>query len=193
MLSVPDQLLTPFLDHRAKFLANLIAPHVEVSDHILDLGAGNMLISQRIQNATHAQVIGVDVLDMNRTNLPCRIYDGKTIPLKDKSVDKTMMIGVLHHIKNQEVVLREVQRVTRGEVIIFEDVYRNWLEYQWVKVRDVLGNLPEEPRMNFALNFHKTDEWTDLFTSLGWKIKFQQELFLLTRLTRHVLISASME
>jgi len=177
----------PILTTRAKYLANLISSDVEPLKKGLDVGAGNMLVSKYITKNIDTKIEGIDVLDMNLTNLPHTIYDGKKLPFKNMTFDYSLLIGVLHHISDQDDVLKETKRVTKKRIIIFEDTYKNNLEKQWVKIRDILGNIPEELGMNFALSFHSENEWEAKFKSLGLKIINKRTFFNWLRLTHHTL------
>lgn len=177
----------PFLSMRAQWLSQLIAPHLEHQTKILDIGTGNMLLGKKLSQDSKVEFCGIDVLDMNLTNLPHTIFDGKRIPFPDKSFDTALFVGVLHHIDDQEAILREAMRVTRNTIIIFEDTYFSETEKLWVKLRDILGNLPEELTMHFALNFRNEIEWEQFFIKFGLKKKYKKTIFNLVRLTHHTL------
>ena len=46
------------------------------------------------------------------------VYDGKTLPLKDKSVDIITSIEVFEHVDNPEVMLKEINRVLKSSGIL---------------------------------------------------------------------------
>ncbi|MBP7700473.1 methyltransferase domain-containing protein [Candidatus Woesebacteria bacterium] len=177
----------PFLATRAKYLAQLISPHVKSLKNGLDVGAGNMLISKYISLNSKVKINGLDVIDMNLTDLPHAIFDGQKIPFKNDFYDFSMLIGVLHHIEKQDVILKEVKRISKKRIIIFEDTYKSNIEKQWVKLRDVLGNIPEELSMNFALNFNSEKEWENKFKKIGLKIVYKKSFFNFLRFTHHTL------
>lgn len=177
----------PFLAMRSKALSKMLAKHILPGSSILDVGAGNMLVAQRLVDTKRITVQGLDVLDMNFTDLPHKLFNGMNIPFNNNTFDTALLIGVLHHVSDQEALLKEVKRVTRSNIIIFEDTYNTELGKLWVKIRDVIGNIPEELKMNFALNFRKVDEWKDLFTKLDLVLKYEKTFFNPTRLTYHTL------
>ena len=148
----------PFLIFRAKTIARLLSSHIKHKDTILDIGCGNMLLSHELQKGKQAYIKGIDVLDMNLTTLPFQIFNGKKIPYPNKRFDTCLLIGVLHHVQDQKSLLVEAKRVS-SKIIIFEDIYSSNIEKSWIKIRDIIGNIPEEPRMNFALNFHSDGQW----------------------------------
>lgn len=175
----------PFLHTRAETLAKLIQHYISPKSSVLDIGCGNLLISKKLKSKIKIQVTGIDVLDMNLTDLPHQIFDGKKIPFSDNNFDVSFLIGVLHHVENQQILLEETRRVTRKKIIIFEDVYFFYIEKLWLKIRDIIGNIPEEMRMNFALSFHNTDEWEKLFNKHNLKIVHEKVFLNFLRLTHH--------
>lgn len=145
-------------------MATHLSPHIKLNEKVIDIGCGNMLISQELVNSKQVQVQGIDVLDMNLTKLPSQLFNGKKIPYPDKHFDTSLLIGVLHHVKEQDKLIAEAKRVS-SKIIIFEDIYFSKIGKLWIKIRDVIGNIPEEPKMNFALNFHSDKDWKNIFTS----------------------------
>lgn len=152
-------------ENRAQRIAEFVAPWIEKGWKVLDFGAGNMLIAQKIQNITQAKISGVDVLDDNVTDLPFSLYDGHHIPLPDKSVDVTYAISVFHHIDEAEKLIAECLRVTKKRLIIHEDVFYNWFELQVTKGLDFTLNKIVSPNMHTPFNFRKVEEWVKIFES----------------------------
>jgi 2-polyprenyl-3-methyl-5-hydroxy-6-metoxy-1,4-benzoquinol methylase len=177
----------PFITIRAKSFCNLLCPFIKPQSTVLDVGAGNMLISKYLMESIQVQVQGIDIIDMNLTHLPHKLFDGAKIPFKDNSFEISLLIGVLHHVANQKELLNDVKRVTSSKVIVFEDTYQNNIEKTWVRIRDIIGNLPEEVHMNFALNFRTETEWNSFFKDVGLNIEFQKSLYNPVRLTHHLL------
>jgi SAM-dependent methyltransferase len=181
----------PFLTARSIALSKMIAPHIKSSSKILDIGTGNMLIAKSLKERKDIKVQGLDVIDMNLTNLPHKLFDGEVIPFPNKSFDTSLLIGVLHHVDKQKKLLKEAMRVTESEIIIFEDTYKTNFGKGWLKIRDVVGNIPEEPNMNFALNFRTVEKWVTLFDELGLEINYNKTFFNPIRLTHHTIFVVS--
>jgi len=176
----------PFLKLRAKNIVNLLNHHIKIKENILDIGCGNMIISQELVNNKQIQIKGIDVLDMNLTELPFQLFNGKKIPFPSKYFDTSLLIGVLHHVKDQKTLLVETKRVSQ-KIIIFEDIYLNNLERFWIKVKDIIGNLPEEPKMNFALNFHSDSDWSHIFAAHRLHLLYKKILWNPFRFTHHAI------
>ena len=88
---------------------------------ILDLGAGDGFLGELIKTKMSKEVVLVDVVDYNYTDLPLLICkENERIPLEDNSVDTCIMYTVLHHAENPENVLKEASRVTAKRMVIME-------------------------------------------------------------------------
>ncbi|MDP2874124.1 MAG: class I SAM-dependent methyltransferase [bacterium] len=172
---------------RAALLGRLIANYLPNRATVLDIGCGNMLLAKDLVRRKKITVQGVDVLDMNLTHLPHQLFDGQHLPFPDKSFDVSLLIGVLHHAHNQEALLQEAKRVAKATVIVFEDIYDTTWQKSWVRIRDVLGNVLEEPKMNFALTFHSDQEWEEIFRSHQLLVNKKRLLWNLPKLTKHAL------
>lgn len=180
-------LLMPFLKYRARILSRRIAPHIEPSHTLLDIGCGNMLISKYLREYTHIDVTGIDVVNMNVTDYPHRLFDGMTIPFKNQMFGVSLLIGVLHHAKRPLVLLRESRRVTARRIIIFEDIFTTRVGRLWLCIRDIIGNLPEELHMNFPCNFHQTSYWERQFRKEKFCVIHKEIFWNPIRWTHHVL------
>ena len=158
---------------RAKRKVRDILRFLDMRPHatVLDLGAGEGYVGLEIQRLRESAVQLMDVIDMNRVDLPFQMYDGETLPLKDDSVDCTVLYFVLHHTRNPDRVLAEALRVSRYSVIVVESVYRNRWEHFLLKTLDPLANrLRSFGKMKDQeefLSFRKTSEWKASFRAQG--------------------------
>jgi hypothetical protein len=177
----------PFLTIRAKSISDMLCPFIDLHSKVLDVGTGNMLVSKYLFESRKIEVQGIDVINMNLTNLPHKLFNGCAVPFTDKFFEISLLIGVLHHAENQEELLKDVMRVTSSKMIVFEDTYKTEAGKMWVMARDIIGNLPEELHMNFSLKFRTESEWNSLFEDLGLKIEFVKTYFNPIRLTHHTL------
>ncbi|MEK6878691.1 MAG: methyltransferase domain-containing protein, partial [Nanoarchaeota archaeon] len=92
---------------KSEKIASSISALLSSNDRVLDFGCGNMLIAKFILQKLDVKIIGIDVGNINLTELPITIYDGKRIPFKDKYFDVTYAIFVFHHIENIELLFTE--------------------------------------------------------------------------------------
>ena len=79
---------------------------------VLDVGSGRGYIAKEISK-DGKKVQCLDVKDLNLTDLPLKIYDGKKIPFRAKSFDTVLVCYVLHHVDNPISLLKECARVAK--------------------------------------------------------------------------------
>ncbi|MFX1518088.1 MAG: class I SAM-dependent methyltransferase [Promethearchaeota archaeon] len=156
---------------RAKRSFNLIKDAL-IGEVILDLGAGNGLLGLEITKQMQNEVLLVDVVDYNYTDLPLILYNPEeAIPLTDKEVDSTILYAVLHHTSDPEWLLKEATRITKKRLIIVEgyveenDIRITNCFFDWFYNR-VIG----DEDINVPLNFLKLNEWKRILESQGFKI-----------------------
>jgi ubiquinone/menaquinone biosynthesis C-methylase UbiE len=108
---------------------------------VLDVGSGSGRFGACLAHETRVRVSGVDVVDYDGAVIPFKKYDGKTLPFEDKSFDVVLVAFVLHHCRDQERVLKELTRVARERVVIFEDTYQRPWEKPFVAWNDYCSNI----------------------------------------------------
>jgi SAM-dependent methyltransferase len=143
-----------------------------IGNDVLDLGAGNGLIAQMIQEHTSMKVTLADVIDYSIVQLPVILFpQGGRIPMDDSSVDTVLIYLVLHHAAEPLQVLDEAVRVSRKRLIIMEgyiddedtrtvNCFLDWFLNRVVQGVDI--NLP--------LNFRTTVEWDRIFADRGLRV-----------------------
>lgn len=147
----------------------------------MDLGAGNGQLAENLQSLTGAKFTLLDVIDYNTSSLPLYVFDGEKIPYADASFDQAIIIFVLHHLSDkvvQENLLREAARVTRGEIVIWEDTPRNWnwLERALNKVADWIINRSACSGVHVPHSYRNNSDWEELFSKLNFKIMKKIEI-----------------
>jgi SAM-dependent methyltransferase len=138
---------------------------------ILDLGCGNGLFTHALSALPAVtNVIGVDVIDYRKVPIDFCLYnEGNTIPFGDNSFDYTFVVEVLHHSDDPERLLREAIRVTRGHIVLFEDVVTGPIRLFFMRGFDILVNIRH--KVNIPLNFKSENGWKSLFAKLGLTIE----------------------
>ncbi len=146
-----ERITAEHLEHNFASVASLIAP----GSRVLDIGAWDCLLSQAIRDRLRCDVLGVDVVERNQTDVPFRRFDGKTLPVaEDERFDVVLLLYVLHHSADDGALLSEARRVLApgGVVIVGEDLADGAKQ----RVRTV--------------GFHV---WLFCFTGMGWRGKFR--------------------
>jgi ubiquinone/menaquinone biosynthesis C-methylase UbiE len=152
----------------------LVADHVDDGQAVLDLGAGTGWVGKRLAERKRCDVRLVDVLDCNETDLPLTVYDGKTIPAADKSVDVVTLVFVLHHAVNQEQILTEASRVARHKIILVEDTPKNLMELSIDRTCDAFMSL-EHGFYNPA-TYRNVGQWRRVFEELGLPLVYERTI-----------------
>ena len=133
---------------------------------VLDVGCGDGQLAYRInQERADLSLSGIDVLVREKTWVPVRQFDGKTIPFDTTSVDVVMFIDVLHHTNDPYALLREAVRVTKRNIIVKDHLVNGFLAEQTLQFMDRVGNA----RYGVALpgNYWHLSQWEKAFRALG--------------------------
>ncbi len=143
-----------------------------IGKKVLDLGAGNGLLALEIKKELHKDVILVDVVDYNYTDLPLILYIPEDkIPLANEEADTTILYTVLHHASDPKHLLEEAARITRQRLVIKEayideeDIRMTNSFFDWFYNR-IIG----DEDITVPLNFLKVEEWKKLLASYGFNV-----------------------
>ena len=113
---------------RARIVEGFISPGGKT---ILDFGCGNG--AQTVELANHARTVhacdidaaDIDVLrtfalENGITNIVPVLYNGKSLPLKNESVDAAVSFAVLEHVTDERTALQDIKRVLKkgGDFVI---------------------------------------------------------------------------
>lgn len=133
-----------------------VAPHIAPGARVLDIGAWDNELGAALRDRLGASVVGVDVVDKNRSDVELRVMrDGKLPVGDDERFDVVMLLYVLHHARDDGALLREAARVLApgGTLLVAEDRVEGAAE----RARTV--------------GFHV---WLLAFTGMGWKGRFRR-------------------
>ena len=166
-----DKDLKTIARSRAKRSFTLVEPYL-VGNTILDLGAGDGLLAFEIHKQLQKNVVLVDIVDYNDTDLPLIVYHpDDQIPLADHAVDTTILYTVLHHASDPLHLLKEATRITKTRLVIVEgyieeeDKRMTNIFFDWFYNR-VIG----DEDINVPLNFLSVNGWTHILQSLGFDV-----------------------
>ena len=69
------------------------------------------------------EVLCLDVVNVNKTDIPFQVFDGRALPVEARSYDVVLFLYVLHHAADDQPLLDEARRVLRdgGCLLIAED------------------------------------------------------------------------
>jgi len=114
---------------------NIIAPYLPKKGKILELGCGEGLLSQSVQQKTGADVFGVDISSSGvnlaiKRGITASIADlNKRLPFPDSYFDLIFSDQVLEHVYNTDFLLSETYRILKpgGIMIIITPNLSFWL------------------------------------------------------------------
>jgi SAM-dependent methyltransferase len=132
----------PIYEHRQQVLVNLITPHLKSGARVLDIGCGFGHLGRALMDASpdHIQVEGLESVTRGGELIPVTAYEGTTMPFPDKTFDAVILADVLHHDLDQERLLREAVRISRGTVVIKDHIRGSLLAQQRISLLDWAAN-----------------------------------------------------
>ena len=154
---------------RVRVLVDRIAEMVPAGTRILDVGTGDGSIALQIcRRRDGCEVRGIDIMERDRTHIPVTLFDGRTIPMPDKSVDVVTFVDVLHHTDDPQVLISEAARVARSAVIIKDHLSETRLDHATLRAMDWVGNAPHGVVLPY--NYASRSAWDGWLTQAGLRI-----------------------
>ena len=136
---------------RIRVLTKHIADVLPRDAQVLDVGSGDGLLAKRVMELRpDVRIRGVDVLARPTSHIPVEMFDGVTLPFGDYTFDAVMMVDVLHHAIEQDALLREMSRVTRGVVVIKDHLVQGVLAHPTLRFMDWVGNVRHGVALPYA-------------------------------------------
>lgn len=154
---------------RVNSLLRCIQPLLEDSQDVLDVGCGDGLLASLLgEQLPETKFEGIDVLVRPETKIPIQHFDGVRIPFEDNSFDTVMMVDVLHHTEEPEVLLREAKRVARKWFVIKDHTCNGVAAYPTLRLMDWVGNAGHGVALPY--NYLTKAEWDRLFSEIGMSV-----------------------
>lgn len=156
---------------RAEFNFRSIRGHLSNGSKVLDVGGWSCYLGELLQSRMSCDVLSLDVVDANKTDVPFQVFDGKTLPVESRSFDVVLLLYVLHHAAEDQPLLEEAGRVLRddGRLLVAEDS----VDGLWNRVLTVGFHvyLWLVTRMSCDGVFRTTNQWQERFRKTGLEIK----------------------
>ena len=161
-----NSLIRKIVRARSNVVVDRISPYIKTSKKIIDIGSGTGDIAFLLEKGGK-NVTPVDVGDFHGPRLvKTIIYDGKTLPFPNRSFNTALLLMVMHHTPDPDVVFAEAARVAK-EVVVIETSFTNPINKFFTVVSDAIGNL----RIEAFWNSYKEDrDWRKFFEKHGFKI-----------------------
>ena len=139
--------------------ARIVAPLLGAG-RVLDLGAGEGYVTERLRRDAGRRVCAADVGPYRRAPVPYVVYDGERLPFRDGAFETTLLLFTLHHCGDPDRVLAEAIRVTRARVVILESVFASRRERRLLEWLDPWFNGRRHGgAMRPALHVASADRW----------------------------------
>jgi len=161
-MSLFELIIRPLLLTKAKKINDCCKEFLK--GKVLDVGAGRCYIAMEIKTKNKVEVTCLDVKDLSQTDMKVVVYDGKKIPFKNNEFDTVLVAYVLHHCKEPLKVLKEITRVCKGNILIFEDTKPS----PFTNIMDFLSNKMRGVETPFKFKIEQ--EWISIFRKLNLKI-----------------------
>ena len=147
---------------RIRSLLRNLVPLLPTKGTVLDVGCGDGLLAKLIsQELPNLDLQGIDVMVRAETKIPVAEFDGTQIPMDDNSVDVVMMVDVLHHTTDPEVLVREAKRVARNWFVIKDHTRNGFMANTTLRFMDWVGN--SYTGVALPYNYLSKQEWLDVF------------------------------
>lgn len=158
---------------RAETVVSRVKPYLLSSKKIVDIGSGSGYVSSLLKSLGK-DVTPVDVADFHGPRiLQPVVYNGMHLPFKNMTFDTALVLMVLHHTPDPDVVFSEVARVAKN-IVVIETSYTSLLNKIITVVADTIGNL----RFLAHWKSYKSDnEWRKFFDKHGFKVEESKKYY----------------
>lgn len=159
---------------RVDVLARDVAPLLPANASIVDIGAGDGRLAERVTAARpDLKWMGVDTVSRPTTHVPVQLFNGEQLPFPDKSFDTALFIDVLHHTLDPMVLLREALRVARHSIVIKDHMREGFLAGPTLRLMDWVGNAGWGVRLPY--NYWNQLQWERACIELRLDREFVQQ------------------
>ncbi len=168
------KLINEFHEHsvhnrRVQSLVRHLVSLMPKSGSVLDVGCGDGLLASLLAaSVPQTEFFGIDVLVRDQTHIPVEYFDGFEIPHGDNSFDTVMMVDVLHHTEDPELLLREAKRVARDHIVLKDHTRDGLLANSTLRFMDWVGNAHHGVALPY--NYLAECEWLSMFEKLELKV-----------------------
>ncbi len=154
---------------RVNVLTAALAERLPRNARVLDVGCGDGSVDRLIgERRPDLAIEGIDVLVRDAAQIRVTAFDGTTIPFPDNSFDAVMLVDVLHHTHDPQILLAEAKRVARDTVVLKDHNMDGVLAEKTLRFMDWIGNA----RHGVALPYNYWPEWKwrRTFDSMGLSV-----------------------
>jgi SAM-dependent methyltransferase len=176
------EVLKQRLDERQEKIVDQVTPFVRgIRGKIIDFGAGNGGVAQKVHDRYGLDVEAIDVADFRSRDItvPFLRFENGNVPVNDGYYAAAILITVMHHEANNERILRELTRIVRNKLVVIETspIDSSLREWQRTFANDVLWNR----FFNYANipvpgTYESAEGWINRFARHGWEVSHNEPL-----------------
>jgi ubiquinone/menaquinone biosynthesis C-methylase UbiE len=134
--------------------------HVPFDCKMLDLGCGSGIIGHEFAKFFNSELLGLDIIDNRIVPIPFLKLKGDDLSfLKDNSYETVLIAFVLHHCQNPIELLKEAKRVSKGKIILYENLSEGLLSRLFCFLHGI----------SFACLFQKNSNRGKFFNDSEWR------------------------
>lgn len=151
---------------RTDVLARHLAELVPADMSVIDVGAGDGLITRKLAEARRdLRIRATEVLVRPAEHFPVEPFDGAHLEHGDGAFDVALLVDVLHHAEDPLALLQEAARVARRRVIVKDVLAEGLLATRTLNLMERLANTAHG--ISIPEVFWKCSEWEQAFALAG--------------------------
>lgn len=169
------RLFKSFYNCAAKKMCKDFEKYISSSENVLDLGCGSGIVAKQIEKTFKTKIQGIDIVDMRVVDISFKKYDGRDLSfISDNEFDTVLISYVLHHTGDPKTILKQVRRIAKKNIIIYEDLNEGFFAKIYCKLHGRLFDFFFLKKSIPAI-FFTEKEWMKLFKELGLKVIYSRE------------------
>src|SRR3954452_19056925 len=157
-------------ERRGRVLSRHLAELIPQGARLLDVGCGGGRSDALVrEQRPDIEVSGMDIGVRDETLIPVQEFDGRSIPLGDRSVDVVMLVDVLHHADDPHGLLAEAVRVADTAVVLKDVTRLGPGSDATLRFMDWIGNARHGVPLPYA--FWTQEQWRNAFAQLDLRVE----------------------
>ena len=150
--------------------------HISFDSQILDLGCGSGIIGHEFAKFFNSELLGLDIIDNRIIPVPFLKMEGNDLSfLGNDTYDVVLIAFVLHHCQNPIELLKEAKRVSRGTIVLYENLNQGLLSRLFCFLHGVSFACLFQNNSNRG-KFFSDAEWRKIFDDSGLEILFSKKV-----------------
>jgi SAM-dependent methyltransferase len=151
-------------------LSRHLAEFMPENAKVLDVGCGDGRIASLIsEHRADVEVSGMEIAVRTDAHIPVRRFDGRSIPLDDRSIDIVMLVDVLHHAEDPKALLAESARVADRAIVLKDVTPLGPFSDLTLRLMDWVGNARHAVPLPYT--FWSQEEWRNAFAELDLSVE----------------------